>query len=169
MAFYGINNSVSRTRGSNLPRGIKECVMALMLMVGAVALSPTLARAHSYNLGKVMIGHFWAPPVGAEADGAAVYGPFLNNGSNAVTLVGASSPVADQVRFRKIESGVVTWLDKIELLPKRPVGLAKWREHIWLSGLKRPLKEGDTIPLELDFGDTGHITIDVVIESMSGH
>ncbi|WP_073954016.1 copper chaperone PCu(A)C [Thalassospira sp. TSL5-1] len=136
---------------------------------GGTGFLPPQAAAHSYTLGTIMIGHFWAPPVAQGAKGAAVYGPFLNAGTQAVTLEGASTAIADKVRFRIEKDGVESWVDHITLPPNKPVGLAAWREHIWLSGLKKPLEEGGSFDLTLDFGDAGHKTIKIVIESESGH
>lgn len=137
--------------------------------LGGSGLLSSAAQAHSYMLGKIMIGHFWAPPVAQDAKGAAVYGPFLNGGSEAITLEGASTDIAEQVRFRVEKDGVESWVDHITLPPNKPVGLAAWREHIWLSGLKQPLEAGGSFDLTLDFGKAGHKTIKIVIESESGH
>ena len=44
-----------------------------MLLV-AWGLAPVSARAHSYSLGEIAIGHIWAPPPEPGANGLAVYG-----------------------------------------------------------------------------------------------
>ncbi|WP_158091210.1 copper chaperone PCu(A)C [Thalassospira mesophila] len=134
-----------------------------------VTMTPGAAQAHSYVLGKIMIGHFWAPPADQDAKGAAIYGPLLNGGKDPVTLVGATSPIADQVRFRVEKDGVESWVNSITLTPNKPMGLAAWREHIWLSGLKEPLRAGGSFDLDLDFGKAGHKTIQIVVEDEGGH
>ncbi|RCK50378.1 hypothetical protein TH25_12400 [Thalassospira profundimaris] len=157
--------------------GLRRCLMTVAVAFGAGAvisgggtgLLPPQAAAHSYMLGTLMIGHFWAPPAAQDAKGAAVYGPFLNAGTKAVTLEGASTDIAEKVRFRTEKDGVESWVDHITLPPNKPVGLAAWREHIWLSGLKKPLEEGGSFDLTLDFGEAGHKTIKIVIEKESGH
>src|SRR3546814_13455692 len=84
--------------------------------------------------------------------GIAVYGPVLNQGSAPARLVGATSPVAGKVRFRTESEGEVRWPDTIAFQPDKPLALAPWRAHPWLSDLKRPIAEGDSFALTLDFG-----------------
>ncbi len=161
------------------PQNIRlhRCLVAAAIAVGVgvsfsgggFGLLLPKAAAHSYTLGTIMIGHFWAPPVAQNAKGAAVYGPFLNAGTEAVTLEGAHTDIAEKVRFRVEKDGVESWVDHITLPSNKPVGLAAWREHIWLTGLKEPLEDGGSFDLTLDFGDAGHKTIKIVIESESGH
>ena len=44
------------------------------------------------------------------------------------------------------------------------------RYHVMLIGLKKPLKEGETIPLTLDFEKAGKVSITVPIRAMgTGH
>jgi len=131
--------------------------------------APTVANAHSYKLGDIAVGHIWAPPPEEGADGLPVYGPILNRGDIAVRLVGAATPVAARVRFRAEKDGNARWPEAIEFAPGRPLALAAWREHIWLSGLKKPLAAGDSFELTLDFGEAGSLIVKVVVEKASGH
>ena len=143
----------------------------LILAAGIIAgtLAPILASAHSYKLGDIAIGHVWAPPLGENAVGMPVYGPILNRGDTMVQLVGASTPIAEQVRFRTEKGDDERWPEAITLQPGKPIALARWREHMWLSGLNMPLKKGDSFDLTLDFGEAGKLTVRVVVEKASGH
>lgn len=134
---------------------------ALLLTLAA----PLAAQAHSYRFGDIDIGHVWAPPPAGGVDGVAVYGPLFNEGQHPVRLVGASSPIARAVRFRVVKDGQERWLKEIDLPVGVPVSLAGWREHIWLSGLKKPLKAGDRFDLTLDFGDAGSKTVEVMVQA----
>jgi len=127
------------------------------------------ALAHSYKLADIAVGHVWAPPPEEGAGGIAVYGPILNRGDTAARLVGASSPIAETVRFRVSKEGDVSWSEAIELHPNKPVSLAPWREHIWLSGIQTPVEEGDSFELILDFGDAGKLPVKVVVEDEGAH
>lgn len=138
-------------------------------MVAVVAAIPGTTAAHSYKLGDISVGHLWSPPGASGADGMPVYGAILNRGKTTVHLVGAATPRAGQTRFRTRKGDAIRWVKSIAFQPGRPLALAAWREHIWLSGLKTPLKEGDSFPLTLDFGDAGRITVQVVVESAAGH
>jgi copper(I)-binding protein len=159
-------------RQKSNPRPGKARIGGIIAVAIAAAISfwsPVGAQAHGYEFGNLTIGHVWAPPPEKGAAGVAVYGPIFNHGSSTIRLVGASTPVAEQVRFRVEKNGEETWLDLIEIRPSKVVALAAWREHIWLSGLKKPLKEGDSFDLTLDFGDKGELTIEVEVEAIPTH
>jgi len=144
-------------------------LLAAVILALAIGPLPDRAKAHSYNLPGIMVGHVWAPPPADGEDGIAVYGPILNTGAEALQLVGASSPIAEQTRFRISKDGAVSWPDSIELRPNKPFGMAKWREHIWLSGLKKTVKEGDQFEVVLDFGSAGKLPVEVVVEKSANH
>ena len=133
------------------------------------ALAPNVAAAHSYKLGKIAVGHVWALPPEKGAMGVPVYGPILNRSNTPVRLVGASTPVAKEVRFRVVRAGGIRWLETIALAPDKPVALAPWRQHIWLAVLNRGFKYGGKFDLTLDFGKSGKLTIEVIVEQVSGH
>ena len=130
---------------------------------------PASAVAHSYTLGDIAIGHVWAPPPESGATSVPVYGAIANRSDSTVRLLSASASVADQVRFRTMDNGVVSWPETIDVSPDKPLGMAPWREHIWLSGLTKPLTEGDSFDLVLDFGNKGSISVIVMVEDPSGH
>jgi len=130
--------------------------------------APGVATAHSYKLGDIAVGHIWAaPPESTES--IAVYGPILNQGNAAVQLTGATTPVAKDVRIRVTTEGSERWVDTVQLEPGKPVALAPWRQHLWLTGLKRELKEGDSFELTLEFGQAGTLAVQVEIEPEGGH
>lgn len=134
----------------------------------ALIIAPGVATAHSYKLGDIAVGHIWAaPPESTES--IAVYGPILNQGDAAVQLTGATTPVAEDVRIREAAEGSERWIDIVELEPGKPVALAPWRQHLWLTGLKRELKEGDSFELTLEFGQAGTLAVQVEIEPEGGH
>lgn len=141
-----------------IPLRIAAAALALAACVGAAA-------AHSYKVADIAIGHIWASPPAPGADGVAVYVPILNRGKDAVTLVGVATPVAASAGFRRERDGTVTALETIEIPSMKPVSLAAWREHIWLSGLTRPLEVGDGFPLTLDFGAAGSVEVEVEVEA----
>lgn len=138
-------------------------------LIGISVWPPAAANAHSYKLGDIAVGHVWAPPPEKAATGIPIYGPILNRGDKTVQLISASTPIAEEVRFRADKEGEVRWPTAVELRPGKPFALAAWREHIWLSGLKKPLKNGDSFDLILDFGDAGTLTVQIVVEKASGH
>lgn len=143
--------------------------MALAVATGIAIWSPLRAQAHGYEFHDLTIGHIYASPPAKDANGVAVFGPFFNHGSSTIRLVGASTPIAEQVRFRVENSGRETWLNAIEIRPNKVLALAPWREHIWVAGLKKPLNAGDSFDLTLDFADEGKLTIAVEVEETPAH
>jgi copper(I)-binding protein len=139
---------------------------ALIALVG-VALAPLAAAAHSAEVEGVKIGHAWAPP--AEGEGAAVYMPILNDRDDAVSLVSASTPIADAVRLRDGDGEDATFYDSLKLAPGQPVSLAEWRIHLWLDGLNRTLKVGDKFPLTVTFEPGGSVELEIYVEESPGH
>lgn len=162
------------TNASRGQSGVRDTIAAIFVLlratvVIAMALAPATTAAHSYKLGDIAVGHVWAPPPEPGAEGLPVYGPILNRGKVMMQLVGVSTPVAERVRLRRMKDGEVTWPNAVDLRPGKPLALAAWREHIWLSGLKELLKEGYSFDLTLDFGEGGQLTVKFVIEKASGH
>ena len=98
-----------------------------------------------------------------------MYGAILNQGTAEAQLTGAETSVAETVRFRVDADGAERWPSRITLNPGKPLGLAPWREHIWISGLKKPLRPGDTFQLRLDFGEKGKVDTMVIVEDEAGH
>lgn len=134
-------------------------VLMLALLTGA-----TGAFAHSYSFDDLKIGHLWSPPPEEGADGMPVYGPLVATGDSEIVIIGASSPDAEQVRFRSNADGAVTWPDRLVLEPGRPLGLAAWREHIWLQGLTHPVVGGDEVTVDLELSDGRHIEVESMVE-----
>jgi copper(I)-binding protein len=142
--------------------------VALAGLLAVSGLGGSLAAyAHDYQLGDVAIGHIWAPPT--SEDGAGVYVAIMNQGAQPERLIGGSSAIADAVRLRAVENGQLRWLEAIDIAPGKVVALAPWRAHLWLAGLKRPLKEGDSFELTLYFAPAGAVTVTVVVEAAAGH
>jgi periplasmic copper chaperone A len=140
-------------------------LVALLALAGLG--QPPAAHAHSYKQGAIAVGHIWAPPT--SEDSAAVYGALMNQGEQAERLIEASSDLADAVRFRAVENGQPNWPEVIDIAPGKVVALAPWREHLWLTGLKRPLQDGDSFEMTLAFKSAGAVTVTVLVESAAGH
>src|SRR3546814_17966546 len=131
---------------------------ALGRALAAVALAlPSLG--HSYKLADIAVGHVWSPPPESGTDGLPVYGPILTKGSAPVRLVGATSPIADAVRFRRSKEGAARWPAAIAFLPGRPFAPAARPAPLSLTCLMRPLSAGDSFPFTLDFGRAWRPTV----------
>lgn len=149
-----------------LERTGPDFVVLLVMGFGLLAAGVGPALAHSYKNGEIAIGHAWAPPT--ESDVAAVYLPLLNRGEVPDSLVAVSTPIAREVRIRIEKDGKVRWPEAVRLAPGKPIALAAWRQHLWLVGLRGPLKAGERFAMTLEFEKAGPIEIEVFVESSSG-
>jgi periplasmic copper chaperone A len=136
-----------------------------LFLLGLLSLLPArAARAHSYRLGPVEIGHPWARPSVSEA--AAVFMALGNTGSATVRLVGGASPIAREVLLRAEDGSPLEYLD---LPPHRPVALRPGRKYIALLGLAGPIALDESFPLTLSFANLGDITVTVTVEAGPEH
>lgn len=158
--------AAARSVGARFKKAVVGLTAGLFL---GLLQTPTETLAHSYTLDDIAVGHVWASPPDEGALGLAVYGAILNRGGKSARLVGASSPLAEEVGFRISKDGEVDWLEFIELRPNKPVSLADWREHIWLSGIRGSIEQGGSFELILDFGDEGRLPVKVIVEEEGEH
>ena len=83
-------------------------------------------------------------------------------------LVGASSEVANKTDLMTMAGGSnameMTYVDGVSIHPGKPASLNPSGLHVWLDGLKAPLKAGQTFPLTLKFERAGerHVTVSVI-------
>jgi periplasmic copper chaperone A len=132
----------------------------LLLAAPLALVAARAAWAHSYQLGRIEIGHPWARPSVNEA--AAVFLALSNTGRRADRLAGGTTPIAQEVLLRAEDGSPLEYL---ELLPHHPLALRPGRKYIALHGLKGPLALDDSFPLTLRFDRAGEITLTVMIEA----
>jgi len=140
------------------------------LIPAVILLFAVAAQAHDYALKSLTIGH---PFARATPPGAAVGGVFLtirNQGKEADRLLRAASPVAGFVELHEMtmDGGVMKMraVSGIEVKPGATVELKPGGLHVMLEELKRPLRQGDQVPLSLTFEKAGTIDVMVYVESM---
>jgi copper(I)-binding protein len=110
-----------------------------------------LAAAALPALGQVKVTAPWVR--GTVADQMAT-GAFMTlTASTAARLVGVGSPVAGVVEIHemKLEGNVMRMraLEALDLPAGRAVDLKPGGYHVMLMDLRRPLKDGETVPLTL--------------------
>jgi copper(I)-binding protein len=135
---------------------MQRLIAALIIALGVCG----PAHAASPSTGSVTVEHAWARATPKGAPNAAVYLTLVNNGSETDRLIGASSPVADNIQFHeeRDEGGVskMLALQAIEVAPGTPVVLKPSGLHLMLR-IKQQLKQGETFPLTLTFEKAGPI------------
>ena len=125
--------------------GLIGRVVCLLVLGATFNAAPALA-------GKtITVSNAWAR---ATVPGQQVAGAYLQISSiENAALVSAKSPVAKNVEIHvmRMEAGMMSMrqIDRLELPAGKSVTLAPGGYHLMLTGLKQPLKKGDTVPLRL--------------------
>ena len=121
------------------------------------------AHAQPSGANAIVVENAWARATPAGAKTGAVYMTLINNGAIPDRLLGATTPVSDKVQFHKVseENGVSSMREvpAMDVAPGARLIFKPSDLHVMLVGLKQPLKEGQTIPLTLDFEKAGKVSI----------
>ncbi len=109
--------------------------------------------------GGIRIDQAWARATPGAATPGAVSVTLRNIGNTPDALIAASTPVADKAEphMMKMENSIMEMraVSSLAIAPGQSVVLEPSGYHIMLIGLKKPLKEGDHIPLSLTFEHSG--------------
>ncbi|WP_065750691.1 copper chaperone PCu(A)C [Bradyrhizobium paxllaeri] len=135
------------------------------------ALLGPAAHAQEVKAGDLVITQAWSR---ATPSGAKVAGGYLtieNKGSAPDRLVGGSGDIAGKVEVHEMamNNGVMTMrsLDKgLSIEPGKTVKLAPGGHHLMLMDLKQSFKEGDKIPVTLEFEKAGKVTLSLDVQSV---
>src|SRR6202048_720996 len=141
------------------------CATVLVYFLAAPAL------AEEFRAGDLVI-----PQAGSRATpgGAKVAGGYLtieNKGSTPDRLIGGSADVADKVQVHEMatNNGVMTMrpLEKgLAIEPGKTVKLAPGGYHLMLLDLKSPLKQGDKLPVTLEFEKAGKVKLSLDVQGV---
>src|SRR5580658_1485732 len=114
------------------------------------------------NAPAVVLDHVWARATMGMSTTGAVYFTVTSAGSPD-HLVGVSTPVAATAELHETtnDNGVMKMrpVASIALDPGKPVMFKPGGYHVMLTGLKGPLKAGDSFPLTLTFEHAQPITV----------
>jgi hypothetical protein len=136
--------------------------IASVLLVFTLLVSPV--RAQQVKAGDLVITQAWSR---ATPGGAKVAGGYLtieNRGSTADRLIGGSGDITDRIEVHEMttSNGVMTMraLDKgLVIEPGKTVKLAPGGYHLMMFDLKSPLKQGDKMPVTLEFEKAGKVKL----------
>jgi copper(I)-binding protein len=142
-------------------RALHLRVLAGVLIAAALLATPALA--HSVTVGSLTITDLWTRATPPGAPTAAGYLTITNKGSEADTLVSATSPDAQhgELHHMAMKDGVMT-MNAVDGGIPIPAGgsvkLAPDGFHIMFVTLSAPLKEGGKLPVTLTFAKAGSVT-----------
>ena len=118
----------------------------------------------------VEVEQAWTRDTVGRTANAAVF--MTVTASSADRLVGAATDVADETDLMTMtmDGGTMamSYVDAIDLPAGEAVSLDPSGLHVWLEGLKTPLKAGQTFTLELKFEKAGAREIQVEVVEPGG-
>jgi hypothetical protein len=140
-------------------------------IIAACLLAPSGARAEDVKAGDLVITQAWsrATPGGAKIGGG--YLTIENKGAAPDRLIGGSADVAGKVEVHEMamNNGVMTMrpLDQgLVIEPGKTVKLAPGGIHLMLLDLKGPLKQGEKLPVTLEFEKAGKVSVTLDVEGI---
>jgi periplasmic copper chaperone A len=143
---------------------IRMFTLASLAALMACLLAAPCARADDVKAGDLVISQAWSR---ATPNGAKIGGGYLtieNKGSAPDRLIGCSSDLAGTVQVH--EMTVINGVMKMRPLdggltidPGKTVKLAPGGYHLMLMELKGPLKQGDKLPVMLEFEKAGKVQV----------
>ena len=143
--------------------------LAYAALLSALIAAP--ARAEEVKAGELTITQAWsrATPKGAKIGSG--YLTIENKGSAPDRLVGISADIAGKVEVHEMamNNGVMTMrpLDKgLTIDPGKTVKLAPGGYHLMMSDLKSPLKQGDKVPVTLEFEKAGKVQLSLDVQGV---
>jgi len=127
--------------------------------------------AAEIKAGDLVITQTWsrATPTGAKVAGG--YLTIDNKGTAPDRLLGGSSDVAGKVEVHEMATvdGVMKMrhLEQgLTIEPGKTVKLAPGGYHVMLMDLKNPLKEGDKVPVTLEFEKAGKVPVTLDVQAI---
>ncbi len=122
------------------------------------------ARTDEIKAGDLVITQAWSR---ATPGGATIAGGYLtieNKGRVADRLIGGSADVSEKVQVHQMamSGGVMTMrqLDKgLTIEPGKTVKLAPGGYHLMMLDIKSPLRQGDKVPVTLEFEKAGKVKL----------
>jgi copper(I)-binding protein len=143
--------------------------MAALAMLSCLIAAP--ARAEEVKAGDLVITQAWtrATPGGAKIGGG--YLTIENKGAAPDRLIGGSADFAGKIEVHEMamNNGVMTMrpLDKgLAIEPGKTVKLAPGGYHLMMFDLKNPLKQGDKVPVTLEFEKAGKVNLSFEVEGI---
>ena len=141
------------------------CAANLFALLGAPA------PAQEIKAGDLVITQPWSR---ATPGGAKIAGGYLtieNKGTAPDRLTAVSGDIAGKVEIHEMamNNGVMTMrpLDKgLAIEPGKTVKLAPGGYHLMLMDLKNPLKQGEKVPLELQFEKAGKVALSLDVQGV---
>jgi copper(I)-binding protein len=152
-----------------MPPFCKVAIATASLMLAGMSLGSAVAE--EIKAGDLTIDRPWSRATPAGAKVAAGYMTITNKGSAPDRLIGASTAAAGRVELHEMamKDGVMTMRPIAGGLPIEPgktVTLAPGGYHVMFMDLKAPLKQGEKVPVTLDFEKAGKVNVTLDVQAV---
>src|SRR5258705_12492371 len=150
---------------------MKSILEFLALISFALTLFAAPVRAEEVKAGDLVISQAWSR---ATPGGAKIAGGYLtieNRGATPDRLISGSGDVAGRIEVHEMamNNGVMTMrpLEKgLAIEPGKTVKLAPGGYHLMLMDLKSPFKQGDKVPVTLEFEKAGKVNLSLEVQGV---
>ena len=143
------------------------------ILTALLVLVSSTAWSHGVSYGRLTIDHPYAVLSQDRTAASVFFRDLVNRGQETFVITGAQTAVAEYATLQTethSSDHVQQWIDveSIAIGPKASVLFRHNHEsgyRIYLTGLKRELKNRDRFDLTLTFGDGGQKTVDVWVQT----
>ena len=150
---------------------MKRMMTSLVFATLIAGVLATASRAQDVKAGDLVISQAWtrATPGGAKIGGGFV--TIENKGSAPDKLIGANSDGAGKIEVHEMsmDNGVMKMRPVeggLTIDPGKSVKLAPGGYHLMMMDLKSPLKQGDKMPVTLEFEKAGKVAISLDVQGV---
>ncbi|MBR1269644.1 copper chaperone PCu(A)C [Bradyrhizobium sp. AUGA SZCCT0222] len=150
---------------------MKSIQIKLVCLALVAGLQTVPLHAQEVKAGSLVITQAWSR---ATPGGAKIAGGYLtieNKGSTPDRLIKGAADISGKIEVHEmaVNNGVMTMreLDKgLAIEPGKTVKLAPGGYHLMLMDLKGPLKQGDKVPVTLEFEKAGKVTLSLDVQGV---
>ena len=140
-------------------------------LCGALLVLSAPARAEDVKAGDLVISQAWSRATPGGAKIGAGYFTIENKGAAADRLVAVSGEAAAKIEVHEMamNNGVMKMRavdNGLTIDPGKTVTLAPGGYHLMMMDLKAPLKQGDKVPLTLEFEKAGKVAVTLDVEGV---
>lgn len=140
------------------------------LLIFSILMSAPVT-AHDYTQGEVSIDHPWSRPTPPGTPVGVGYMVITNGSDSDIVLVAAESPRAGKVSIHEttMEEGMMRMqplTGGLAIPAGETVELKPRSYHLMLESLTERLREGESVPLTLEFEGVGTIPVELTVESL---
>lgn len=161
-----------------IPRGTMKTSKALAanVLLGISILAGTFsttALAHEYTEGEITIDHPWSRPTPPGVPMGVGYMAITNHGDSDITLTKATTPRAKSVSIHEstMKGGTMSMRplkDGLTIPAGETVELKPHSYHLMLEKLDGALKEGERVPLTVNFDGAETMEVELNVEPLDG-